>query len=197
MAGNFRTIRHIEFRPPDDLRMYEIPESGVLRLDDEVLVAEVAIDGAVVRHYGFASCWLAVNVTTGLDGQPADLAGLDVFPHTAKCHVATPMRREGDTCWQTDLWLDVLVKANGRDHLVEDVDEFARAREQDLLSDREAVQALAAFQQVLAMVRAGTLLDMLAAVCPFGPGSPPPARPVRRLRMSDLPSVRSGVRPTW
>ena len=197
MSGNGRMVRHIEFRPPDDLRLYEIPESGVLRLDDEVLVAEVGIAGAVVRHYGFASRWLAVTLTTDHTGQPADLAGLEIFAHTAKCDIATPMQRDGDTCWQTDLWLDVLVRANGRDHLVEDEDEFDRARDEGLLSGREADQALDAFRDVLAMVRAGTLLDLLATIWPFGSGHPPPARPFRRLRTSDLPSVRPGVRPTW
>ena len=197
MTGNSGTIQHVEFRPPDDLRSYEIPESGVLWLDDEVLVAEVAIDGAVVRHYGFASRWLAVNLTTDYAGRPADLAYLDVFPHTAKCHIATPMLRDGDTCWQTDLWLDVLVKANGRDHLVEDRDEFAGAREQGWLSEREADQALDGFDEVLALVRAGTLLDLLASIWPFSPGNPPLARPVRHIPTADLPSVLPGMRPTW
>ncbi len=197
MSGGERMIGHIEYRPPDDLRLYEIPESGVLRLDDEALVAEVAIDGAVIRHYGFASHWLAVNVTTDLKEWPADLAGVDAFPHAVKCHMATPMLRVGDSCFQTDLWLDVLVSADGRDCHVEDEDEFADARSRQLLSERAASEALQRFQDVLNLVQAGTLLDWLAAVCPFRPGSPPSARPFRRLDPADYPELMPGVRPTW
>ena len=196
MSANERMIGHIEFRPPDDLRLYEIPESGVLRLDDEVLVAEVAVGEVVVRHYGFATRWLAVNVTTDHSGRLVESPS-DNFPFALKCHLATPMRREANTCWQTDLWLDVLVSADGRRHLVEDEDEFAEARVRELLSERESSGASEGLKDVLDLVRTETLLDLLAAVCPFGPSSPPSARPFRRLDRADYPELLPGVRPTW
>ena len=196
MAGDDRMIGHIEFRPPVDLQLYEIPESGVLRLDDEVLVAEVAVGELIVRHYGFATRWLAVNVTTDRSGRLVE-SSHDHFPFAVKCHLSTPMLREADTCWQIDLWLDVLVSADGRRHLVEDEDEFAEARVRELLSEREASGASEGLQDVLDLVRTGSLIDLLAGTCPFHASNPPEAQPSRSLDLNEYPALLPGIRPTW
>ena len=191
------SIGHLEFRPPDDLRLYEIPAAGVLRIDSNVLVADVVVGDLIARHSGFAKRWLAVNVTTDRAGRLVEMVSRDGFPCAIKCHVATPMLRQGNVCWQVDLWLDLLVRANGRDYLIEDEDEFALARDHGLLSDREVAGALAGLDDVLHLVQTGALLDLLASFCPFGFGAAPVARPFRRLLHADYPEVQPGVRPSW
>jgi hypothetical protein len=57
-------IRDYDFHPPDEVRLFPMPTSGVRRLDDEAFVAEVRYGDIEVRHYAFRDHWFKVNCTT-------------------------------------------------------------------------------------------------------------------------------------
>jgi hypothetical protein len=46
-------IHDYDFHPPDEVRIFSMPASGVRRLDDGTCVAEVRYGDITVRHYAF------------------------------------------------------------------------------------------------------------------------------------------------
>jgi predicted RNA-binding protein associated with RNAse of E/G family len=186
MTSTGEDLRYLEFRPPGGTHLLPIPASAVLRDDDVVTVFQVAIGAETLRHYAFADRWASVTVGLDENGQPIDGNVRAGFRFAAKCHIATPVRRDADLRWQVDLWLDVLVAADGRTCVVEDEDEFAVARQRGLLGDHEAVAARASLSEVITMVRSGTFFTDLDAVCPFGPLDPTPVTSRAASSMRDF-----------
>lgn len=62
-------VRDYDFHPPDDLRLFPMPEPGILRLDDRAFVAVVRYGDIGVWHYAFADHWFKINATTDLQGR--------------------------------------------------------------------------------------------------------------------------------
>ncbi len=85
-----------------------------------------------------------------------------------------------------DLWLDVLVRADGTTHVVVDEDDFAEAQSNGLVSENEIRGAEAGLQDLLGLVERGELFALLNAVCPFGPSDPLPGRPMVRLDVANF-----------
>jgi hypothetical protein len=50
-------IRDFGLYPPDEVRVFRVPPSGVRRLDDDVFVAEVRYGDITVRHHAFRDHW--------------------------------------------------------------------------------------------------------------------------------------------
>jgi hypothetical protein len=137
-------IRDYDFHPPDDVRLFPMPEPGILRLDDRGFVAVVRYGEMVVWHYAFADHWFKVNATTDLDGRLVETtAPEDVPPFAFNCDIATLMLRRGEAVFAVDLWLDVLVRQDGLTYGVHDRQEFDDAVRQGWLSGREAAGARA------------------------------------------------------
>ena len=129
-----------DFHPDEPTaRVFVTPEQGVLRLDDEVAVTEAMYDTVALRHYAFADRWFKINVTTDLAGRPAE-TGADGLRFAFNCDIATPMEREGDATFAVDLFVDVLVRADGHSVHVGDEDELAKAFELGLLSTAEHME---------------------------------------------------------
>jgi hypothetical protein len=191
-------IRDYDFHPPDDLRLFRMPKSGVLRLDGEAFVAEVRYGDVVVRHYAFRDHWFKVNCTTDLAGRFVETnAPEDVPPFTFNCDLATPMLRRGEAVYAVDLWLDVLVRGDGVTYGVHDHDEFDHATRQGWLSGREAAGARAGLRELVALVEAGGLVAFLADACPFAPSSAPEALAERSVPVQEAPLLHPRVRPSW
>lgn len=191
-------IRDYDLHPPDDLRLFEIPAEGVLRLDDEVFVAEVRHGDNVLRHCAFRDHWFKLRCTTDLSGALVETTS-DRFdiPLAFKCDIATPMLRNEDAVYAVDLWLDVVIRSDGQAHRVYDEDDFAQAQRQGWLSQREADGARAGLGELLGMIDRGTLLDFLTEAHPFAPTDPPEAAATKHLNPSELPSLQPHRRPSW
>ncbi|MCA1709749.1 MAG: DUF402 domain-containing protein, partial [Actinobacteria bacterium] len=69
-------------------------------------------------------------------GRPAE-TGADGLRFAFNCDIATPMEREGDATFAVDLFVDVLVRADGHSVHVGDEDELEEAFELGLLSTAE------------------------------------------------------------
>lgn len=192
-----------DFHPPDDVRLFRIPWHGVLLDRPEVLVYEVAVHDmgfrgqVVLRHYAFADKWFKVNVCLDLEGCFFDEESLP-HPFCFNCDVSTPMLRRGDAVYAVDLWLDVLVRADGRTHVVVDEDQLREARAGGLLSAREADGARRGLAELVDLASSGRLIGHLHAIHPFGHCSGRPRNePPMRLSDADVPEVRAHSRLSW
>lgn len=177
-----------------------MPVGGVLRFDDEAFVAEVRYGEVVVRHYAFRDHWFKINCTTDLRGRFVETApGEDLPPFTFNCDIATPMFRRDDAEYAVDLWLDVLVRADGVAHVVCDHDDFDAALAQGLLSQREAAGARAGLEELVGLIAAGDFIGFLEANQPFVPSSVPEAPGMERVPLGEVhgPLLLPGRRPSW
>lgn len=161
------------------MRVFTTPESGVLRLDDDVAVTEAVESGAVLRHYAFGDRWFKINVTTDLQGRLIE-TGDPNNRFAFNCDIATPMERDGSATYAVDLFMDVLVRVDLRSLHVGDEDEFEQALADGLISPSEATQAWRGLAQLLELVESERLLPWLDELCPFGPCEPPEAPPMLR-----------------
>jgi hypothetical protein len=191
-------IRDYDFHPPDDLRLFPMPRSGVLRFDDEVFVAQVRYGDVVVRHYAWCDRWFKINCTTDLGGRFIETtAPDDVPPFTFNCDLATPMVRRDDAVFAVDLWLDVLVRGDGVTHGVYDGDEFDEALTRGLLSEREVAGARAGLDELVDLIERRALVDFLAEVHPFVPADVPEAPSMERVGLGEAELLRPGARASW
>lgn len=191
-------IRAYDFHPPDDVRVFDMPDAGVLRLDDEMLVAEVRNDDVVRRHYAFRDRWFTVTCTTDLGGGFVEARSPQIaVPYAFKCDIVTPMLCTDDAIYSVDLWLDVVIRRDGSTHAVCDEDDFAHAQSQGWLSKREASSARAELDDLLDIIRRGAFVDMLVEAQPFVPTKPPEANPTNHVGPNQTPLLQPHRRPSW
>jgi hypothetical protein len=191
-------IRDYDFHPPHDLRLFPMPNAGVLRFDDEVFVAQVRYGDVVVRHYAWRDHWFKINCTTDLCARLIETtAPDDVPPFAFNCDIATPMVRDGDAVFAVDLWLDVLVRRDGVTHGVYDHDEFDNATMRGWLSEREQAGARAGLAELIDIVDRHALIDFLADLHPFDATDVPEAPAMERVGLSEAELLRPGARASW
>jgi hypothetical protein len=186
-------LRDHDFHPDEpDVRIFDVPPSGVLRRDDHAIVTATRCGDLVLRHYAFADRWYKINVTTTLSGEIVE-GGADGFAFN--CDLATPMIADGSDVYAVDLFLDVLVRADGTTYWVVDDEALTDAVSTGLVSTREAASARSATADLTTIIRGGRLLNLLDAVAPFGPSPAPQHQPMRRAPLP--PRLRPCQRPTW
>jgi hypothetical protein len=169
-----------DFHPDEaTVRMFRTPTSGVLRIEDEIAVTEAIYDDVVLRHYSFSEHWFKINVTVDLAGNLVETGDADV-PFAFNCDIATPMERENDSTYGVDLFIDVLVPADTRSHVVADEAEFEEMLNRRLVSRSEAQGARSVLRELLDLVESGHLLPWLHEAAPFTPSQPPVAPPMER-----------------
>jgi hypothetical protein len=191
-------IRDYAFHPPDDLRLFPMPKTGVLRFDDEAFAAQVRYGDIVVRHYAWRDHWFKINCTTDLRGRFIETtAPEDVPPFTFNCDIATPMLRRDDAVFAVDLWLDVLVRRDGVTHGVHDEDELDDAAARGWPSAREAAGARAGLTELVDLIERRAVVDFLADVHPSVRTEVPAAPAMERVDLSDAELLRPGLRASW
>jgi hypothetical protein len=99
--------------------------------------------------------------------------------------------------YAVDLFLDVLVRSDGRTYRVCDVDELAHAIAGGQISANEAAHAVRGLTDLVSMTERGTLLPWLYEVHPYGPADPPAAMPLERVGLAHVPHLQPGHRATW
>jgi hypothetical protein len=78
---------------------------------------------------------------------------------------ATPPRRLGDTCYQTDLYLDLFVAADETDYSILDEDELELARASGLMSAELCSRILARLDELTEILERGRFGAWLRATC--------------------------------
>ncbi len=183
---------------PDEVRVFTIPYLGVQRFDREALVYDVAVgQGKVLRHYSWPDRWFEVNcafTTVGDLIQEQDT----VTPWAFNCDISTPHLTQGDSVYNVDLEMDVLVAADGMRHTIKDRDEFATAVDKGWIGPAEAPDALRGLAKLLALIEQGCLREFLESVCPFDTLQTQALQPpARHRRLGEVPILRLESRSRW
>lgn len=183
-----------DYHPYEDtVRVFVQPPGNVLRYDSQVLVTEELIDAEfVLRHYGFADRWYAINLTLDRNGQPVEY-GNDGFAFN--CDLVTPMLCDGPVTKDVDLFLDVLVRSDGRTARVCDEDELEDALARGWVSEKEATQARRGGQELVDLAADGRLLGMLEDCYPLRPSDARAALPL--VRVPPVSDLLPRHRPSW
>jgi hypothetical protein len=184
-----------DFHPDEaTVRIFRTPTPGIVRLEDSIAVTVAIHNDVVLRHYSFAEHWFKINVTTDLAGNLVE-TGDAGFRFAFNCDIATPMERENDGTYGVDLFIDVLVRADTRSHVVVDEAEFEEMLERGLVSRAEERGARRGLRELLDLVESGDLLPWLDEKAPFLPSRPPVATP---METGPIPErLRLGIRRTW
>lgn len=192
-------VRGFDFHPGEPfVRVFHVPCSGVLRLDDEAFVSESRIGDVVLRHYAFTNEWFMVNVTFDPAGTLIETPAGPAHPEFAfNCDIATPMRREGNATFAIDLFVDVLVRRDGRTFEIKDEADLTQAVGTGLVSRLEFASARAGLARLLGLIEADGLIPFLGDVHPFGPSDASLAYPARHVSIADVPHVQRERRWTW
>jgi hypothetical protein len=193
------SVRDFDFHPDeDDVRVFTVDAAGVLRLDPAVFVSHARYDDAVLWHYAFADQWFKINLTTDPTGAVIETGASGAADGFAvNCDLATPMWQQDMAVYAVDLFLDVLVRSDGRTYRVCDVDELAHAIAGGQISANEAAHAVRGLTDLVSMTERGTLLPWLYEVHPYGPADPPAAMPLERVGLAHVPHLQPGHRATW
>jgi hypothetical protein len=195
------SVRDFDFHPDeDDVRVFTVDAAGVLRFDAAVFVSYVRYDDSILWHYAFADRWFKVNLTTDLNGVVIETGASEAVDGFAvNCDLATPMCvwQQDMAVYAVDLFLDVLVRSDGRTYRVCDVDELAQAIAAGQISENEAAHAGQGLTDLVTMTERGTLLPWLYEMHPYGPADPPAAMPLERVGLGKVPHLQPGHRATW
>jgi hypothetical protein len=170
----------------------------VPRLDDDVFVARARYDNIVLHHYAWTSSWFKVNLTTNLSGEIVETPPSPGIPPFAfNIDVTTPMQRDGRHVFAVDLFVDVLVRADGLSYVVGDQVQAQQAALAGLISSRELHEAQRSVGELLEIIKCGSLVDLLSQAWPLEAACPGPAPPMRRVPLAEVPILVPGVRSTW
>ena len=191
-------VLEYDFHPPDELRVFTYGQQSVLQFDNTALVVEADYGGTVLRHYAFPDRWFKINVTTDRAGNfVEEQVDPTPIPFCFNCDIATPMVSDGSTVFAVDLWIDVLVRADGVAYYVGDEDEFADAMANGWLSQREADGARAGLGELIDIIERKQLIAFLSELQPFRSTQAPPGYAMRRVLASSFPLVHPYLRPSW
>ena len=192
---------------PDDVRVFEVPDEGVRRRDEAVLVYDVAVPGGLVlRHLSLSDRWFEINWTLDCDARL--VKAVKASRWAFNCDICTPHVLRDAAVYNVDLEIDVLVAADGRRRLVTDEDDFLRAVGAKWIELHDRRGALRGLADLLRIIDGdGGLLAFAQSVLPFTPfRSTQVQPPAGRLGVSDIPELRPdrrraacprGAAPCW
>lgn len=190
-------MRFFNYHAPDEVRLFLVPPGGVRRWDDQAVVYDVQIGrDRILRRYSFAHRWFEVNCSLDLHGRFVTEPG--PIDWCFNCDISTPHFRVGADVYNMDLWLDVLVAPNGREHAVIDEDDLAEAIRLGWPTELEQAGARAGLADLLGVIKSQGLVGFLDQVCPFvsvsANGEQPP---MERMPVAGFPWLRRGEREKW
>ena len=193
-----RPVRDFDFHPGEDaVRVFTSGPDGVLRFSGDAYVSAARYGDVVLWHYAFARHWFKVNLTTDLAGQIVETGDQQSGRFAFNCDIATPMRHRGDAVFAVDLFADVLVRADSITYQVCDLEELDRARLTGLVLPAEARGAQDGLAELTGIIEQGDLLAFLSRTCAIGALDPPPAAPVGRVPLAQVPLLGTESRRAW
>jgi hypothetical protein len=197
-------VRDYDYHPDEpDVRVFGVPESGVLVRTDDMYLAQTCEPGSseptapplALRHPAFADEWFKLNATFNMDGDLIE-TGPAEERFTINCDVATPLTWVGSDATAVDLFLDVLVFKDGNYRVV-DHSEFEDACSRQLISSTEAEYAVAGLTRLIHWITSGRLHDLVSELPRHVVGDAPPPLPFYRSPLAAVPAVAPYLRPTW
>lgn len=193
-GGGF--LRHHDFHPPGEVRVFAVSVSGLRRWDEKAVVYDGPLDGLVLRHYSFYDRWFAVNCTLDPGGAFATEPG--PIDWCFNCDVTSPLFSVGGDLYTVDLSLDILVGPDGRTHVTKDEDDLTRAIENGWLTAQEQAGARHGLGQLLGIIESPGLVAFLERVSPFRAlGDSATAPPMAKLTSADIPLLHPDRRGSY
>ncbi|UVI29413.1 YgaC family protein [Paenibacillus spongiae] len=176
---------------PNEVRVFQIPESNIRVWNDSVMVYEVKFEdekgeNLTFRHYSFYKEWFEINITLDAAGKLITESG--PIEWSFNCDICSPCYSKGVNVYNVDLELDILVRSDGKEYIVIDEDDFAQVVSQGLLSEDECIGARKGLESLLQLISSGRLISFLEDICPFADlirlSDPIPGC---KLQLSDVP----------
>ncbi|HUT75861.1 MAG TPA: DUF402 domain-containing protein [Armatimonadota bacterium] len=154
---------------PGEVRVFRYLSPPV-QADDEVIVCDGWYSSGATRgycrSYMFLRRWLHVLATFGHDLMPAEDRSHG-FPFAFNCDITTPHYRVRDKLYTTDLCVDVLISASGRNCVIKDREELTAMHAASQFGDLWQEMALREVRWLEDLVSQGRLVDFLNAFAPF------------------------------
>lgn len=193
-------MRDFDYHPDEpDVRVFGVPETGVLERSEDALVAQTAdrtaAEPVVLRHYAFANEWFKLNATYDLDGDLVE-TGPAGESFAVNCDVSTPLIWVGADATAVDLFLDVLIRAD-TSYRVVDRPEFEAACSRRLISTSEAHHAEQGLTRLLHWITSGRLHELLALTPSTVAARAPAPLPFSRSPLAEVPAVAPRLRASW
>jgi hypothetical protein len=150
---------------------YEIAPASIRRNDDVAFVCDCrmppGIEGEILRHYSFPDRWWSANIGLRLDGSlRANTFGpAREFPYD--CDITSPHFEAFDGLCNIDLKLDVFIRADGRDHVVVDHDDFDVCIASGWIDGYDRAGAEGGLSELVGLIESGSFVEFLLDVCPL------------------------------
>ena len=118
------------------------------------------------RGYYFLDRWLSVFVT--FDEQLELREDSDhSLPFAFNCDITTPHYRRGNSIFTCDLYIDILVRADGATYQLEDLEDFQKAFASELFGRTWFDNARREMDWLVDLVESSGFPDFLNEVAPF------------------------------
>ncbi|KAB8136224.1 DUF402 domain-containing protein [Gracilibacillus oryzae] len=171
---------------PDEVRIFEVPNSGVRRFDHNCIVFDVEIQGAVLRHYSFKDRWFEINVSLTKDGN----FRTEEHHHISwcfNCDISTPHLEIVNNIYNADLFLDVLVEPDGKTYAVIDENDFEWGIANDFLSKELENGAKKGLDDLLSIIETEGLINFLNHYYPLHSFGDIPVQPkMNKVSLSNV-----------
>jgi hypothetical protein len=183
---------------PDETSVRVFVSQDVPRLDEDVFVARVRYGDVVLHHYAWSSRWFKVNLTTNLDGDIVETPASPGVPAFAfNIDIATPMERRGREMFAVDLFVDILVRADGLNYVVGDESEARQAARDGLISPRELRAAERAVKELMDIIGRGSLHELINETWPLEAACPAEAPAMQRVALRHVSILSPRERSSW
>lgn len=150
---------------PSEIRVFEYNSEPVYAGSDAV-VFDSLIHDTHCRGYYFLDSWLSVFITFDeqLKLKPDSNHN---FPFAFNCDITTPHYWNGNSIFTSDLYIDILVGADGSSYQLEDMENFQNAFEKGLFGRKWLDGARQEAEQLIDLLESAQFLDFLNKVEPF------------------------------
>ncbi len=175
-----------QYHLPSEVRTFHFDGDPTFRSPDAIVFDTVTTDPVPVycRSYLFMMRWLQVFMT--MDAKLSLKPDRGSFPFVFNCDITTPHYVQGDAIYTTDLCVDLLVGADGKEYRIKDIDIFEKMHSMKHFGDLWYKQATNEISFWVELLKSGKFISYLNTVAPF-PQKPTDCRssPMQRCDIAD------------
>ncbi len=156
-----------QYHLPSEVRIFHFDGAPAFISPDAIVFDTVTSDPVPVygRSYLFRERWLQVFMT--IDAKLALKPDRGSFPFVFNCDITTPHYVDDDNIYTTDLCIDLLVAANGRDYRIKDIDIFENMHSMNHFGKTWFDKAKSEAALLVDLLESGKFINHLNDVAPF------------------------------
>jgi len=153
------------YHAPDQVRVFNIPKQSIRLWNEKILVYDLKCGELILRHYSFYDKWLEINCTLDLKSNFVTEKG--PIEWCFNCDICTPLFSIKNNFYNVDLFIDVLVGSDGKEHIVKDQDAFNHAIAKEWIANEEIKGAKRGLEKLLEIINRKELIIFLDRLYPF------------------------------